>query len=277
MSLSQILSQRPGKNQSQTSRAFNQLGGVQFAAPIRGVLPMGPDGVPGFNRLNSLSSLDAHALAKSASYSYNLELQGIESQIACHYDTESPVNFTQPFDGVYQVIGSCPNGIPALGDTAFFTILSTRALGFWACGVGQPDPRDNSFQSYNLYFRGLNIFNSTIANITCTLGTQSAGYSVTFLKQSAAFVTSPLPGQSPAVFPSHLIKQSVQAIGSVVSEAQGSITNAVAEAVITLGSKYFGLPLGRRDDMYPKLFGYIVQGMIEYQVSQRQFILHARA
>jgi hypothetical protein len=90
---------------------------------------------------------------------------------------------------------------------------------------------------------------------------------VTFSKRSAAFVTSLLPGQSRAGFPSHLIKQSVQAIGAVVSESQGSSANAMAEAVITLGSKYYGLPLGRQDDMYPKLFEYMLQGMVKYQVS----------
>jgi hypothetical protein len=217
----------------------------------------------------SLSSSDSYALAKSAMYSYTLELQGIESQVACRYEPESPIEFIRPptANGTYQIVGTCPNGVPDLGNTAFRTILSTRALGFWACGVGDPDPTDNSFQSYNLYFRGQNIYDRTIANITCTLRTRSAGYSVTFSKQSAAFVTSPLPGQSPAVFPSHLIKQSVQAIGAVVIESQSVSTNAMAEAVITLGSKYFGLPLGRRDDLYPKLFGYMVEGMVEYQVS----------
>ena len=55
---SQILSHHAGNN---PSRAFNQLGGIQLASPVRGVLPIGPNGVPGYNSLSPLSSSDSHA------------------------------------------------------------------------------------------------------------------------------------------------------------------------------------------------------------------------
>jgi hypothetical protein len=48
----------------------------------------------------------------------------------------------------------------------------------------------------------------------------------------------------------------------------------MVEMVISLGSKYFGLPLSRRNDTYLKLFEYMLQDMVEYQVSQRQFTGH---
>ena len=259
----QILSQLPGNNRS---RALNQLGGVQFAAPIRGVLPIGPNGVPGFDTLSPLQESDAHVLARSAAYNYTLGLQGIDTHLACHYDTQSPIALTEVLQGVFQVTGSCPNGIDALDNPKYFSILSNHTLGFWACGLGDRDPADNSFRSYNVYLRGFRHLNTTVANITCAIETKPAEYSVTFLKQSSAFITRLSSSQSTTGFPTHLIKQSVQAIGSVVSESQGFATNSLAETVLALGAKFFGLPLGTRDDNYPKLFEYMIQGIVEYQV-----------
>ena len=255
----QILSQLPGNNRS---RALNQLGGVQFADPIRGVLPMGPNGVPGFDTLLS----DVRALARSATYNYTLGLQGIDTHLACHYDTRSPVTQVEPLTGVYQTTGSCPNGIDALDNPRYWSIISNHTLGFWACGLGDRNLADDSFHSYNLYLRGFKDFNTSIANITCTIETKTAEYSVTFLKQSSAFTTQLSSSQSTTGFPTHLIKQSVKAIGSVVSESQGYATNLLAESVRVLGAKFFELPLGTRDDGYPKLFEYMIQGMVEYQV-----------
>ena len=265
---SQILSHRAGNNRS---RAFNQLGGVQFASPIRGVLPMGPNGVPGFNSLSPLSSYDSHALARSSTYNYTLGLQGIDTQIACQYDTRSPVRVTEieSLTGVFETTGSCPNGVDALDSPRYWAILSRHTLGFWACGLGDPDPADNSFRSYNLYLRGFGDFNTSIANITCTIETKAAEYSATFHKQSSSFITELLPSQPSTLYPTHLIKQSVQAIGSVVSESQGFASNAMAESVRNLGAKYFGIQVGSRDDMYPKLFEYMLQGIVEYQVSDQ--------
>ena len=259
----QILSQLPGNNRS---RALNQLGGVQFTAPIRGVLPMGPNGVPGFDTLFPLQQSDAHALARSAAYNYTLGLQGINAHLECHYDTQSPINLVEVLDGVLQTTGSCPNSIDALDNPKYYSILSNHTLGFWACGLGDRDPADNSFHSYNLYLRGFRHLNTTVANITCVIETKPAEYSVTFLRQSSAFITRLSSNQSTTGFPTHLIKQSVQAIGSVVSESQGFATNSLAEAVLALGAKFFGLPLGTRDDRYPKLFEYMIQGIVEYQV-----------
>ena len=259
----QILSQLPGNNRS---RALNQLGGVQFAAPIRGVLPMGPNGVPGFDTLFPLQQFDVHALARSATYNYTLGLQGIDTHLTCHYDTRSPISLTEVLEGVFLTTGSCPNGIDALDNPRYLSILSNHTLGFWACGLGDRNLADNSFHSYNIYLRGFRQLNTTVANITCVIETKPAEYSVTFLKKSSAFITHLSSSQSTTGFPTHLIKQSVQAIGSVVSESQGFATNSLAESVLALGAKLFGLPLGTRDDKYPKLFEYMIQGMVEYQV-----------
>ena len=230
---------------------------------------MGPNGVPGFNSLFPLSSSDSHALARSSTYNYTLGLQGVDTQIACQYDTRSPVSVAEfeTLPNVFQTTGYCPNGSDALDSPRYWAILSGHTLGFWACGLGDRDPTDNSFRSYNLYLQGVRDFNTSIANITCTIETKAAEYSVTYCKQSSSFITELSPSQPSTLFPPYLIKQSVQAIGSVVYESQGIASNAMAESVRNLGSKYFGMEVGSRDDMYPKLFEYMLQGIVEYQVS----------
>ena len=202
-------------------------------------------------------------------YNYTLGLQGIDTQIACHYDTRSPVGLVEVLEGVFLTIGSCPNGIDALDNLRYYSILSNHTLAFWACGLGDRDPTDNSFRSYNLHLRGFDDYNTSIANITCTIETKTAEYSVTFHKPSNSFITELSPSQPSTLFPTHLIKQSVQEIGLVVSGSQSFYSNAVVESVRGLGFKYFGLKVGTRHDMYPKLFQYMLQGIDEYQVSDQ--------
>ncbi|KDQ53375.1 hypothetical protein JAAARDRAFT_61397 [Jaapia argillacea MUCL 33604] len=82
-----IRSSIPNNNHTAT---FDQLGGLQFSTPIRGVLPNGPEGVPGFDTL-SRSPLTDGAVNSAISFDYTINLQGVASNVTCAYTPDSPI------------------------------------------------------------------------------------------------------------------------------------------------------------------------------------------
>ena len=264
--VSQIFSLLPNNTISQI---FTQLGsrdGLRFLGPTRGVLPIGPNGVPAFDTL-SPSPISNPAGAGIISYQYALDLQGLTSQIKCEYAPSSPISFIEPFEGIFQAIGVCPPGQEVLpSQTQYLSILSKHTLGFWACGQGDRDP-DGLFKSYLLYLRGYRQYDSNIGNITCTLSpVQHALFPVVFSEKSGVFTAQNATKLS-THSPSDLITQSILGLGAVVPEGQGFASNAIAESVITFGVKLFDLPPFSPDPRYLPLFEAMLQGIIEYQVS----------
>ena len=239
---------------------------------MRGVLPQGPNGVGAFNTLSSSPISDPHALAGISSYRYSLDLQGLSSGVKCEYTPSSPVVFNLTFEGVFQNLGSCPSGQDVLPErTLLFSVISRHTLGSWICGQGSRNP-DGSFGTYLLHLRGYRDYDRNIGNITCTISpVQPAIYPVTFSTKAGVF-TSAEPRLLFPSSPSDLVRQSIMAISSIVTESQGLAANIVAESVITSGVKSFGLPPYAQDPQYLRLFEAMLQGMLEYQVSVESWL-----
>ena len=256
----------PNNTKSQILTQLGSRDGLRFLGPTRGVLPIGPDGVPAFDTL-SPSPISNPAGAGIISYQYALDLQGLSSQIKCEYAPSSPITFDNPLEGLFQAIGVCPPGQEVLpSQTLFLSILSRHTLGFWACGQGDRNP-DGLFNSYLLYLRGYKQYDHIIGNITCTLSpVQHALFPVVFSKKSGIF-TSQNATKLFTRSPSDLIKQSILGLAAVVPEGQGHTGNSIVESVMTIGTKLFDLPPLSPDPRYLPLFEAMLQGIIEYQVS----------
>jgi hypothetical protein len=126
---------------------------MHFLGPIRGVLPLGPNGVASLNTLQP-SPFDTNAAAM-ISYNYTLNHQGFSSNITCKYDDQSPIRFT-PVGNVNMLAynASCPDlGLATvLTDVVDYPTLNTNnTLTFWAC---KSVPTDGKEPIYYVYLRG---------------------------------------------------------------------------------------------------------------------------
>jgi len=253
---------------------FNQLGaenGLTFVGPLRGVLPIGPDGVDVLNALNSNStSLLIDAAQTNLTNSYTLALQGITSNISCNYDTQSPVR-VYPLDGttVQQFNGTCPVETDFFPNGKTFTSLnSTNSLAFWAC---KSPPEDGQESSYFFYLRGYQSYATSIGNITCTASPmQPAIYNVSFtsgifqLDDSQRTVSGTLlPG---------IVEQAVGALGQLIADSQTQQTNLVASTVTAFGVKYLNLSTDEQQPDYLPLYGAMVQGILDYEVAYSRLL-----
>jgi len=147
---------------------------MHFLGPIRGVLPLGPNGVTALNTLES-SPFDTNAAAM-ISYNYTLNQQGFSSNITCIYDDHSPIRFT-PVPGNPRMVAynaSCADlGLAAVlpPDVVDYPTLNVNnTLTFWAC---KSIPIDGKEPTYHVYLRGRLGYES-IANVTCLVSSIQA-------------------------------------------------------------------------------------------------------
>lgn len=253
------------------SIAFGQLGandGLHFLGPIRGILPIGPNGVPAFDTISRSPISDPQSRAGILSYNYTLDLQGLRSDIKCVYDTASPIAFSavpgQTANWVIQYNGTCPEGADALvGVRPYISVNSNNTLGFWACRDLSPGVQG---ESYILYIRGRLSYENSIGNITCTLSPiQFATLPVTYSSQPGVFSSTEWSSISTSGS-SDLIQRAVIEVGTIINQAQNWQANLVAESVITLGVKAYDLPPYAKVETYLRLYEAILQGIIEYEV-----------
>ena len=255
---------------------MSQLGakdGLRFLGPIRGVLPIGPNGVPAFNTLKSSPFSDPQTRDAMLSYFYTLEHQGLTSNISCIYDTASPVTFGVLNAGTpyaLQYNGTCDGKADVLTDVAtFVTANGSSTLGFWAC---KSPPNGAQDPSYFIYLRGRAYYRDAIGNITCTVSPiKPAIFPVTYQSEPRIFSLQERTSVSPATYP-RLIERTLVALGSIVQYSQNFQSNLVAESVITFGVKSFGLPPYVQNPQYLRLYEAMIQGMLEYQVCRFLFI-----
>ena len=165
-------------NKTETS-SLTQLGGnggIRFLGSAKGVLPIGPDGVPAFNNLETSPFSDEQARQGMVSYNYTLIQQGLDSNITCIYDPTSPIRF-RPVPGsgpvVLQYNGTCDPEkrlAPVLDNVETYMSLNTNnTLGFWAC---KSTAEDVGPPVYTVYLRGSGFYAQAIGNITCTISPQ---------------------------------------------------------------------------------------------------------
>ena len=247
-------------------------GGLQVSKPLRGALPIGPNGVDAFDTLNSsvLESLKANLQNYSYSnsffplYEYTLLQQGITSNISCSRDSQSPVQVypsNRGAVGTVQFNGTCDGQEDVLPNVKTFTSLnSNNSLTFWAC----KSPTNAS--AYLLYLRGLQNYAESIGNITCTASIQPAIFPVKYDSYLGVFRSHHVNKTSPTTF-SGFIDQAVGALGTLIADAQTQELNLVAESVTALGVRYFGLPADGQQAEYLPLYQRMLQGILEYEVS----------
>jgi hypothetical protein len=262
----QILSLLSNNSESHTLSQLGARDGLRILGPIRGVLPIGPNGVPAFDTLENSPFSDQKTRDGMLSYGYTLEQQGLTSKISCVYDTESPVRFWPLPDGTafaLQYNGTCDRKADVLTDVVqFITPASYNELGFWACGSpsGAQDP------SYFIYLRGRSNYAKSIGNITCTISPiRPATFPVTYQSQSRIFSVKESSSVSSTTY-SRLIERMLVGLGGIVKESQNSEANLVAESVITFGVKSFRLHPYVQDQQYLRLYEAMIQGILEYEV-----------
>jgi hypothetical protein len=241
---------------------------MHFLGPIRGVLPLGPNGVASLDTLQ-LSPFDTNATAM-ISYNYTLNQQGFASNITCAYVDQSPIKFTPVPDNSLLVAynASCPDLglVNVLTNVSDYPTLNTNnTLTFWAC---KSVPTDGKEPNYYVYLRGrLNY--APIANVTCLISSiQPAIFPVEYQSAPSIFSSSSEPNATfaNATFPTPALIEYAVGVGAVIQESQNIQSNLVAESVITFGVKNFQLQPYERNEKYLRLYEAMIKGILEYEV-----------
>ena len=257
----------PNNNQSLTLSQLSNQGGLHLLGPIRGVLPIGPNGVPAFNTLQDSPLSDSEEIAAMLSYNYTLENQGFLSNVSCNYDMAGSGVTINPIPNetfVYQYNGSCDGATQVLTNVEqYITVNSNNTLTFWACksasnGTTQP--------IYSIYLRGVAGYESSVGNITCNVSPiQPAIFPVTYQSVLGIFNINDSTAINNTTFPG-FIDRAVSGLGDIIWESQDWESNLVAESVFTLGVKDFGQEPYVQNEQYLRLFEAMIQGILEYQV-----------
>ena len=271
--LAQILELVSNNSESLT---FSQLGaddGLHFLGSIRGVLPMGPNGVPAFDTLDPSPLSNPKTMAGVASYVYTLNHQGLTSKVSCDYQPTTPIEYGAASPNSTDVLLYNVPSCRAIGQTSILTgvpsfksVNGNNTLMFWACQ--QNSTQGASYSVYLVGYRGS--YEENFGNITCTVAPiQPATFPVTYQSSSRTFSAGTALPASGSVTPSAfslLANYTLIGLGGVISEAQNFDSNLVAESVITFGVKSFALDPYSRNSTYLRLYEQMIQGILEYEV-----------
>lgn len=259
---------------------LEQLGpnsSLNFLGPVRGVLPIDPNGLPRLDPFNSSQLSEAQKKATILSYNYTLDRQGLASNINCSYDTKSPIVVSTPHNtGLVHVNASC-DGI-GLDDVHNMNMGpgpdgfsmpkgELYTLTVWACksiptASGEQDP------AYYIYLRGLDDQVGADENITCTIfPIQPALFPVTYQSSTGVFSTQ----KQSTTFQlmdhfSELIEIAILWWGELVFQGQNSNSNAVVDLVRSLGLYHLGLPPDEKNEQQLPLYAAMIQGTLVNQV-----------
>ena len=246
---------------------FSQLGArndLRLNSSIRGILPIGPDGVPAFDTLEPSPLSNSEIIT---SYNYTLDHQGIAADVSCSYEPLCNVAVTAlvPNSSValqYQANCTKLGGTEVSADaTPFRSTNSNSTLVYWPC---QSAPNGTPVPSYSIYMCGRNFYETPIGNITCTVSPQAAIFPVKFQSTSGIFSACEARTLSPIAV-STIISDSLVALGTVIADSQNFQANLIAESVITLAVKSFNLP-PYASPVYLRLFERMIQGILKYEV-----------
>ncbi|KAF8812671.1 hypothetical protein BYT27DRAFT_7132308 [Phlegmacium glaucopus] len=250
---------------------YSQLSGLQFLGSIRGVLPMGPNGVPAFNTVQVSPPLS------NTSYSYTLFQQGLNISVSCKYDTQSPINTFNVSSGLISYNATCGGQTVALTNGTTYEVDEFQnTLAFWAC---KSPPNGTEALSYSLYLRGNSAYDPSVGNMTCTVSqAQSAIFPVTYNSTKGFFSTQESSGGVAPTFPD-FIDRAVEGLSDLMQESQGVVSNEVADSIQTFGAKYFGLDFNfqQPDLVNLRLYELMIQGVLEYLATYSRLLYAAGA
>jgi len=119
--------------------------------------------------------------------------------------------------------------------------------------------------SYSIYMCGRNDYKTPIGNITCTVSPQTAIFPVKFQSTSGIYSTREPRTFSPIAV-STIISDSLVALGAVIADSQNFQANIIAESVIILAIKSFGILPFEPSPQFLRLFERMIQGILEYEV-----------
>jgi len=239
-----------------------------FLGPVRGILPIGPNGIAAFNTLEVSPLGDARTRAVILSYNYTLDHQGLASNVSCIYDKQSPIRFSAIPNNTFLVgvNGNC-DGLAQVFENKnpIPTSNSNNTLTFWAC---KSIPTTVEGSVYYIYLRGRVEYEATIGNITCTVfPTQPAIFPVMYQSKTDIFSTKELIGTSePGNITSLFILRALIGLRSMVLQSQSLQSNQVAESVVTLGGQALRLSPFEKNEAYLPLYAAMIQGILVNQV-----------
>ncbi|RXW15817.1 hypothetical protein EST38_g10037 [Candolleomyces aberdarensis] len=257
-------------------------GGIRFLGSPKGVLPIGPDGIPAFNTLVNESNpfVDDAIRRRMVSYNYTLNQQGLESRVTCSYEDSSPIVYSNISNinttRMISASGICDPAAglePVLENVTEYVTLNTRnTLSSWACKqTPQPGSQDST---YFFYLSGRVNYNTTIGNITCQINPLRAqDYSVEYLSVPRYFTSKATTSVAPPPTTFHrYIEGALIGLGNIVWESQSWTANVVAESVFSLVAKNLNLPMNERHPEYLNLFEKMIEGMLEYEATYSRLI-----
>jgi hypothetical protein len=270
----------PHKEYKSLPRLLGTEAGVPFLGSARGVLPIGPNSIPGLRDQWNSSSLFVNSTARKGilSYSYTMQQQGLMNNVTCAYADTSPITFNDSApSNQLRYRGVCVNGQTSVFDSESEVEESTQnGLAFMACKSVTPQSSEAEGPIYFIYLRGGRGpgYSSFVGNISCTVSPMRADYfAITYGTREAYFTTHVAnPVDKPAVsanLSTHpaFLQSSTHIVGELVSWAQRWNSNMVAESVSTVGVKLFNISQAERDEEYLKLYAATIQGVLDYSVS----------
>ncbi|KAJ2912777.1 hypothetical protein MD484_g7634, partial [Candolleomyces efflorescens] len=265
--------------------SLNQLsaeGGIKFLGSARGVLPIGPDGVPAFNSLETSSNpfTDPDIRRGMVSHNYTLTQQGLETNVSCSYDPTSPIAFEgiENSTMVIATYGSCDAAMgvePVTNEVLFYpTVNGNNTLTYWTCkelqAPGSIDP------TYFIYLRGRVNYRTSIGNITCRVSPmRSREFNVDY-HSSPGYFSSRATNTSGALSERSTYPPFTDwilvAFGNLMWETQNWASHLVAEAVFSMGTKNLNVSSFEPSDTHLRLFEAMIQGILEYGATYSRLV-----
>ena len=246
-----------------------QLGnktGLHFQGSVQGILPLGPNGVPPRNGSSPLSNPEV--AAGVISYDYNLNQQGLKSNVNCSYAPTHPFhgayfppNSSTPLAIAYHVNCTDQGKTDLINVPVLQSPWTNKTLVYWACQDKIPTA------SYTIYLAGVFEYESWVGNITCVVNPiQSTMYSVMYRSTEDVFSAMEANFPSSPITLSTIINKALAQLGQLISDSQNYDDNIFAETIIDLGIKSFGSPADMPPAQYLSLYEQMIQGIIEYEV-----------
>ncbi|KAJ2919627.1 hypothetical protein MD484_g762, partial [Candolleomyces efflorescens] len=276
---------------SDKTSSLNQLGGleeggIRFRGSVKGVLPIGPNGIPAFDTIQTTSNPFNDEDIRMVSYNYTLNHQGLESNVNCYYEDTSPIGYREiPYTNTTRFIssfGTCDSaaGLQNVLESVeeYVTLNGNNTLTYWACKqIDPPGPLD---PTYFVYLRGRRNYKTSIGNITCRISPmRSQEYAVNYLSVPGYFTTSRAhdaqSGPRKPTF-SRFIEWGLVGFGNIIWEGQNWSSNLVAETVFSLAEKRLNGTTREKNPITLNMFEAMVQGMLEYQATYSRLVYSIR-